>query len=119
MQRGLPVLHPVGPLPHAPIYPLKNREEVLAAARAAKEAGASRFSLVTSGRGMKRTEVEPIAELVAAIREEVDIKVCASLGIMDAEGLTLLKEAGVSRYHHNLETSREFFPKMVATHTFK
>ncbi|MDF1578590.1 MAG: biotin synthase BioB [Desulfurivibrionaceae bacterium] len=103
----------------APVYPLKDREEVVAAAGAAKKAGASRFSLVTSGRGISRAEVEPIAELVAAIRAEVGIEVCASLGIMDAGGLTLLKEAGMSRYHHNLETSREFFPQVVATHTFE
>ncbi len=103
----------------APIYPLKDRAEVLAAARAAKEAGASRFSLVTSGRGMNRAEIKPIAELVAAIRADVDIKVCASLGILAVNDLRILKQAGVSRYHHNLETSREFFPKVVTTHTFE
>jgi len=103
----------------SPVYPLKDREEVVAAAREAKEAGAGRFSLVTSGRGMNHAQVEPIAELVAAIRAEVGIEVCVSLGIMEVEELTLLKEAGVSRYHHNLETSREFFPKVVATHTFE
>jgi len=103
----------------SPVYPLKGREEVVTAAREAKEAGAGRFSLVTSGRGMNHAQVEPIAELVRAIRAEVGIEVCVSLGIMEVEELTLLKEAGVSRYHHNLETSREFFPQVVATHTFE
>jgi biotin synthase len=103
----------------SPIYPLKNRQEVLAAAAEAKQIGATRFSLVTSGRGMNREQVAPIAELVAAIREEVGIKVCASLGILGVEELTILKDAGVSRYHHNLETSKEFFPQVVSSHTFE
>ncbi|MCK4838972.1 MAG: biotin synthase BioB [Desulfobulbaceae bacterium] len=103
----------------SPIYPLKSRQEVLAAASEAKQIGATRFSLVTSGRGMNREQVEPIAELVAAIREQVGIKVCASLGILGLNELTILKNAGVSRYHHNLETSKEFFPKVVSSHTFE
>jgi biotin synthase len=67
---------------------------------------------------MNLEQVQPIAELVAAIRQEVDIQVCASLGILGVKELTVLKNAGVSRYHHNLETSREFFPQVVSTHTF-
>ncbi len=102
-----------------PVYPLKDRREVLEAAAEAKRIGASRFSLVTSGRGMNPEQVEPVAELAAAIRDEVGIKVCASLGILGVEELTILKEAGVSRYHHNLETSREFFSNVVSTHGFE
>ncbi len=102
----------------APVYPLKGREEVVAAAREAKRIGATRFSLVTSGRGPSRKELFQIAELVTAIREEVEIQVCASLGILDREGFSLLKQAGLSRYHHNLETSREFFPRVATTHSF-
>lgn len=103
----------------SPVYPLKGRTEVLAAAAEAKQIGATRFSLVTSGRGMNREQVEPIAQLVADIRKEVGIKVCASLGILGIEELTILKDAGVSRYHHNLETSKEFFPQVVSSHTFQ
>jgi biotin synthase len=102
----------------APVYPLKEREEVVAAAREAKRIGATRFSLVTSGRGPSRAELLRVAELVAAIRAEVGIQVCASLGILDRQGFLLLKQAGLSRYHHNLETSREFFPRVVTTHGF-
>lgn len=102
----------------SPVYPLKDRREVVAAAAEAKRIGASRFSLVTSGRGMNLAQVAPLADLAAAIRAEVDIQVCASLGILGVAELTLLKNAGVSRYHHNLETSREFFPEVVSTHTF-
>jgi len=102
----------------APVYPLKAVAEVLAAAREAHSIGASRFSLVTSGRGPGRGELARIVELVKAIRAEVPIQVCASLGILDREGFLLLKEAGVSRYHHNLESSREYFPQVATTHTF-
>ncbi|NTV15286.1 MAG: biotin synthase BioB [Desulfobulbaceae bacterium] len=102
----------------APVYPLKETAEVVAAAREAKSIGASRFSLVTSGRGPSRVELARIVELVQAIRAEVPIQVCASLGILDRQGFLLLKEAGVSRYHHNLESSREYFPQVATTHTF-
>ncbi len=101
-----------------PIYPLKEKEEILAAAHEAKNIGAHRFSIVTSGRGMDTTEVAEIAALVSEIRSHVDIQVCASVGILSYEDLMFLKEAGLSRYHHNLETSREFFPEVVSTHTF-
>jgi len=102
----------------APVYPLKEAAEVVAAAREAKDSGAARFSLVTSGRGPSRGELAKIAELVQAIRAEVPIQVCVSLGILDRDGFLFLKEAGVSRYHHNLETSREYFPQVATTHTF-
>jgi biotin synthase len=102
----------------APIYPLKGVREVVAAARAAELAGAARFSLVTSGRGPSPKELAGIVELVKAIRAEVPIKVCVSLGILDRGGMQALKEAGVSRYHHNLETSREYFSQVATTHTF-
>lgn len=103
----------------APVYPLKSRQEVLAAAAVAKGLGASRFSIVTSGRGMNSEQVKPIADLAAEIRAKVGIKVCASLGILGGKELTILKDAGVSRYHHNLETSKEYFPQVVSTHTFQ
>jgi biotin synthase len=103
----------------APVYPLKSKDEVVAAAREAKEIGSHRFSIVTSGRGMNDRETDMVADMVATIIDEVGIPVCASLGIMDTAKLKRLKEAGLSRYHHNLETSREFFPKIVTTHTFE
>ncbi len=103
----------------APVYPLKERGEVLAAAAEAKENGATRFSLVTSGRGLAGRELELVKESVAAIRSEVGISVCASLGILPEAELRALKEAGLSRYHHNLETSAEYFPRVCTTHSFQ
>lgn len=102
----------------APVYPLKSTDEIVAAAFQAKADGASRFSLVTSGRGLPAAEIEPVAAAIAAVREQVGIKVCGSFGILDRAALSRLKEAGMSRYHHNLETSQRFFPQVTTTHTF-
>lgn len=101
-----------------PVYPLKSRDEIIRAAFEAKEVGAEHFSIVTVGRGLPEEEVETVAGIVEKIVERVGIKVCASLGILSKPALKRLKDAGLVRYHHNLETSREFFPKVVTTHTF-
>lgn len=103
----------------APVYPLKNEEEIIAAAQAAHDIGATHFSLVTSGRGLSSKDIPKVAKIITAIKKQVPIKVCASLGILKTEDLKYLKEAGLSRYHHNLETSKEFFPKVVTTHSFQ
>ena len=102
----------------APVYPMLDTDQILKGAREAKQAGASRFSLVTSGRGLAGDDLPRVLGAIRAIRKEVGIKVCASLGILGESELGQLKEAGVSRYHHNLETSREFFPQVCTTHSF-
>ncbi len=100
-------------------YPLLDQESMVEAARGAAEAGAARFSLVTSGRGIVSTrEKEAILTTVTAIRDAVDIKVCASLGITDRLFLAELKAAGVHRFHHNLETAGSFFSEICTTHTY-
>ena len=100
-------------------YPLLPQAKLVEAAQAAAEAGAGRFSLVTSGRGIAAArDKEAILAAVAAIREAVDIKVCASLGIVDRQFLNELKVAGVDRFHHNLEAAASFFPEICTTHTF-
>lgn len=102
-----------------PTYPLLAQEQLVAAARSAADAGAARFSLVTSGRGVVSSrEKEVILNTVAAIRKSVNIKVCASLGIVDRTFLGELRAAGVHRFHHNLETAGSFFPQICTTHTF-
>lgn len=104
---------------NAPVYGLKERDEILRAASQAQENQASHFSLVTSGRGLGVKDLKQAAETITAIREQIGIKVCASFGILGLQEFKLLKEAGLSRYHHNLETSREFFPSIVSTHSFQ
>jgi biotin synthase len=100
-------------------YPLPPQEELVAAAAQAAQAGAARFSLVTSGRGLiSRKEQEALLRTAAAIVDAVPIQVCASLGIVDKSFLQELKAAGVSRYHHNLEAAASFFPQICTTHAY-
>lgn len=103
----------------SPEYPLVDVETAVAAARLAKENGASRFSLVTSGRGPLGDETKAYADLLAAIRAKVDIDLCGSFGIATRDELQEWTDAGMSRYHHNLESSREFFGTVCTTHSFE
>ncbi len=104
---------------NGPHYPLMAREKLVAAAKAAAAAGAARFSIVTAGRGVATPrEQKAIIDAVAAIREAVPIRVCASLGIVGRDFLRDLKAAGLYRYHHNLETAASHFSRICSTHTY-
>lgn len=100
-------------------YGLLDEEEIMAAAVKAKEAGAVRFSVVTSGRGQsKADDFTNICRVLKRIREELGIEVCASLGILTQEQALELKAAGVTRYHSNLETAASYFPDICTTHDY-
>ncbi|MEZ0328094.1 MAG: biotin synthase BioB [Dissulfuribacterales bacterium] len=101
----------------APEYPLKSIDEILKEAEHAAQNGASRFSLVASGKGPSRREIDEYAVRIRTVQERIGISVCASLGIMDISGLLMLKQAGLTRYHHNLETSPDYFSNICTTHT--
>ena len=103
----------------AKVYRLLPEEEILAAAQKAKEAGAVRFSLVTSGRNQDNpNEFDEIVDVVKKIRGETGMEVCCSLGLITAEQAKRLKEAGVTRIHCNIETAPSYFPSICTTHTF-
>lgn len=107
----------------SPIYGLKSQAEILDQAKAAAAAGAKRFCLVSQGRGLKynspkSTEFETILETVRQIIAQTDIKPCCALGEVTPEQAQALKDAGVTRYNHNLETSENFFPEIVTTHSW-
>ena len=99
-------------------YPLKRASEIIKEAAAAGRAGAEMFGIVTSGKRIK-TKKE-WAEIIRAIRgvNDLGMKACASLGLIDEETARTLKDAGLYRYHHNLETSRSFFPEICTTHAY-
>lgn len=100
-------------------YPLVDRETIIEKAQRAKEFGAKRFSIVTSGRGVKnRSELDSLCGAIKDITDEVKIKTCASLGVLDEKTAGLLKDAGLERYHHNLETAQSFFPEICTTHSY-
>lgn len=108
----------------SPVYGLKSQEEILAQAKAAQAAGAKRFCLVSQGRGIKynspkSAEFENILETVRQIIAETNIKPCCALGEITAEQAQALKEAGVTRYNHNLEASENFYSQIVTTHTWQ
>ncbi|MGL5083507.1 MAG: biotin synthase BioB [Microcoleaceae cyanobacterium] len=108
----------------SPVYGLKSPEEILAQAKAAESAGAKRFCLVSQGRGLKynspkSTEFEQILETVRQIQVETRIKPCCALGELTLEQAQALAEAGVTRYNHNLESSENFYPNIVTTHTWQ
>lgn len=106
---------------NADVYPLVTAEYALDEAKKVEAEGAHRFSLVTSGRGLKSTskELMELENIYKVLREKTDLMLCASHGICDKETLIKLKEAGVTTYHHNLETSREFYSNICSTHTFE
>lgn len=102
----------------APRYPLLPSSTIIADARRHYDQGIHRFSIVTSGRRLSDAEVEAMCETVHALRESVGIAVCVSFGLLETTHFRALREAGVSRIHNNLETSRHYFPKVCTTHTF-
>lgn len=104
----------------APIdkYPLLSKENLLEGAIKAKEAGAVRYCMVASGRGPTERETDKVAEVVHRIKSEVPINICACLGLLNESKAKTLKQAGVERVNHNLNTSRNHHPKICTTHTY-
>ncbi|MEZ0323357.1 MAG: biotin synthase BioB [Hydrogenothermaceae bacterium] len=100
-------------------YSLVSKEEMLEGAEKAVMINANRYCIVVSGRRASREEVEKIAEAVVEIKQRYPVKVCCSLGSIDKESLQILKEAGVNRINHNLETSKNYFDKIVTTHPWE
>ncbi|MFH1091109.1 MAG: biotin synthase BioB [Pseudomonadota bacterium] len=100
------------------IYPLLSVKKILEAAKAAQAQGVKRFSIVTSGRGIAPgPELDRIAEAIRGI-SELGLSPCASLGLLDEAAAQILREAGLVSYHHNLETSPNFYPEICSTHFF-
>lgn len=88
------------------------------AAMRAAENDLTRFGLVASSRGPSPEEVEIVVRIYREIKKRANIHLCASLGIASYEVMKKLKEAGVSRYHCNLESCKSFFPKLCRSHTY-
>jgi len=99
-------------------FSLIDEEQVLQSAELARRGGARRFCIVTSGRRVSKKELEYIASMVAGVRAQ-GLLPCATLGLLTNDDLGLLKNAGLLRYHNNLETSRRFFPNICTTHTWE
>lgn len=98
-------------------YPLLSIEKILAEAKNNEQKGVLRFSIVTSGKKPTKNELEQICEIIKEIKSNCDMKICASLGLLEYYELKKLKEAGLSRFHNNLESSENYFKKVCTTHT--
>jgi biotin synthase len=97
---------------------LATKVRILTAAKKAAKDGAREFSIVTSGKSLSQKELARVAETLGGIKA-LGLATCASLGILSLEALEMLAEAGLDKYHHNLETSRSFFPTVCTTHSYE
>lgn len=102
----------------APIYPLRSRDEMLAYAERYAEAGVDYCGLVMSGARPTPDEFDRLCETATRVNSRIPIKLCASLGLLDAEQARRLKQAGFTSYHHNLETAPSFYAEVCPSHDF-
>lgn len=96
-------------------------EEIVSAGQTAASCGASCVGIVNSGRGPTTKDFDDVLQAVTKLKADPQagkIQTCASLGELTFEQAEQLRQAGVVRYHHNLETSRRFFPSVVTSHTY-
>ncbi|AOT70952.1 biotin synthase BioB [Geosporobacter ferrireducens] len=100
-------------------YDLLNYDKVLERAMEMEKEGAHRFSLVTSGRGVDGEDFEKLLEIYSRLKQDTDLKICASHGIISYEQAMRLKDAGVSMYHHNVETSSTYYEEICTTHSYQ
>ncbi|VAX37092.1 Biotin synthase [hydrothermal vent metagenome] len=100
-------------------YPLKSDEEILTEAKNAYEKGAHRYCMVFAGRGPSQKRTEHLAALIQKIKSQYPVEVCVSAGLLDEGKAKILKNAGLDRLNHNLNTSQRHYPKICTTHTYK
>lgn len=99
-------------------HPLVSIDDVKKAAKDAKKSGVSRFSIVTSGKLPTDKEFDTLLEMIKVIEKE-GLRSCASLGILTKEQMKALKNAGMKRYHHNINTCESYHNEICTTHTYQ
>ena len=100
-------------------YPLLDQETLMNGAREALERKAGTYCIVMSGRGATNRELDKVIEAVEHIKSEMPLKICACLGILSEDQTDRLKQAGVDRYNHNVNTSKGYHGKVTSTHTYE
>src|ERR1700704_6163434 len=98
-----------------PMHAMLEPEQILEHARAAEAAGAHRFCMVTQGQGLSKRDFEKVLEGTRLVAEHTNLKRCASIGHMSAARAKALREAGVQRVHHNVETAESYYPEVSQT----
>jgi biotin synthase len=98
-----------------PLHAMMDPEQILEHARAAEAAGAHRFCMVTQGQGLSKRDFDKVLAGARLVAEHTNLKRCVSIGHMSAQRATELKEAGIQRVHHNVETARSYYPEVSTT----
>src|SRR5215203_2576290 len=98
-----------------PMHAMMTPEQILEHARAAEAAGAHRFCMVTQGQGLSKRDFQNVVEGAQLVAEHTNLKRCASIGHMSVERAKQLKEAGIQRVHHNVETAESYYPEVSST----
>ena len=98
-----------------PMHAMMDPDQILEHARAAEAAGAHRFCMVTQGQGLSKRDFEKVLEGVKLVSEHTNLKRCVSIGHMSPQRAKALKEAGVQRVHHNVETAESYYPEVSTT----
>lgn len=101
------------------IYDFLPEETILESCRLHEQEGVDRFSIVTSGHSLSGEEFEQAIHAFETMHQQCKIELCASMGFLSAEQLHRLHQAGVTSYHHNIETSKRNFPNICTTHTYE
>lgn len=100
-------------------YSFLKDEEIILRAKEVEKKGAHKFSMVASGKGPTDSEINKICSVYKKLGEETNISLCGSFGILKEGQAEKLRDSGVKMYHHNLESSREFYKNLCTTHTFE
>ena len=98
-----------------PLHAMMEPEQILEHARAAEAAGAHRFCMVTQGQGLSKRDFAKILDGARLVSEHTNLKRCASIGHMSADRARQLKDAGIQRIHHNVESARSYYPEVSTT----
>ena len=96
---------------------LMDKDEIVKIAKKAKENGASRFCMGAAWRKLADRDVEKVSEIIKAVKDE-DIETCLTVGMITDSQAKDLKKAGLDYYNHNIDTSREFYDKIISTRNF-
>src|SRR4051812_35532802 len=98
-----------------PLHAMMEPDQMLEHARAAEAAGAHRFCMVTQGQGLSKRDFEKVLEGARLVAEHTNLKRCASIGHMSVARAQQLKDAGIQRVHHNVETAESYYPEVSST----
>lgn len=101
------------------VYDFLPKEQIMEECKLNADEGVHRFSIVTAGKALTGEEFDKAISAYESMNKEYDIELCASMGFVSKDQLKRLKDAGVTSYHHNIETSKRNFPNVCTTHTYE